>query len=233
MIQRIGDSLKNKRVLITQSNDFMGPALCESFRFYGADVVEFAEPLTTNTVFQELKNIAGDIDIIVANLISPYTGNSIFDTEQREWYNHFSYMVNPLPLLAKNFVPNMIKRGSGKFVVMSSVTALRPTPNYQFNNVGAAYAAARGAQISWVKTAGLEWAKYNIQVNSIAQGFIDNPYFYPEEFKNTESFREHLKLTPSNRLGEASECTSLAIFLASDNSNFITSKCFTVDGGYL
>jgi 2-keto-3-deoxy-L-fuconate dehydrogenase len=116
---------------------------------------------------------------------------------------------------------------------MSSITALRATPNAICQNVGAAYAAARGAQIAWVQAAGAESAKFNIQINAIAQGFIDNPTFYPEKEKNKKHFSEHLALIPANRLGTAEECTSLAVFLAGQESNFFVGQCFPVSGGWV
>lgn len=232
-MQRIGDSLKDKRVLITQSKDFMGPSLCNEFKKYESLVIESDQPLISNTVIENLAEDVGDVDIIIANLVSPVSGNAVFDTTDIEWYNHFRYMVNPLPLLAKKFMPAMIKKNQGKMIVMSSVTALRSTPNAVCQNVGAAYAAARGAQISWVQSAGSEIAKHNVQINAVAQGFIDNPTFYPQIFKEQDSFQNHLALIPANRLGKSEECTALVAFLACDQSNFFAGQTFPVSGGWV
>jgi 2-keto-3-deoxy-L-fuconate dehydrogenase len=228
-MKKIGESLKEKRVLITQSNDFMGPALCEAFKLYGAEVIESDVPLLTNTAVTRLANEIGHVDVIVANLMSPNFGQCVFTTDDIEWHNHFRYMVNPLPWLAKSFVPGMIKKGGGKFIVMSSVTAHR----YVANTVGAAYAAARGAQISWTQAVGVELAQRNVIVNAIAQGFVDNPTFYSTEVKESADFVNHLNLTLAKRLGKSEECTSLAIYLASDESNFLIGQCFPVSGGWL
>lgn len=228
-MKKIGEGLKEKRVLITQSNDFMGPALCDAFKLYGAEVIESDVPLLTSTAVTKLANEIGPVDVIVANLMSPNFGQCVFTTDDIEWHNHFRYMVNPLPWLAKSFVPAMIERGGGKFIVMSSVTAQRYVPN----TVGAAYAAARGAQISWAQAVGVELAQRNVIVNSIAQGFVDNPTFYSIAVKENPDIDNHLNLTPAKRLGKPEECTSLAIYLASDESNFVIGQCLSVSGGWL
>jgi 2-keto-3-deoxy-L-fuconate dehydrogenase len=228
-MKKIGESLKEKRVLITQSNDFMGPALCEAFKLYGAEVIASDIPLLTSTSVTKLANEIGNVDVIVANLMSPNFGNCTFTTDDIEWHNHFRYMVNPLPWLVKSFVPSMIEKGGGKFIVMSSVTAHR----YVANTVGAAYAAARGAQISWAQAVGVELAQRNVIVNAIAQGFVDNPTFYSTKVKENPDFVNHLNLTVAKRLGKPEECTSLAIYLASQESNFLIGQCLPVSGGWL
>lgn len=232
-MQRIGDSLKGKRVLITQSDDFMGPALCDEFQKYDSIVLRSPDPLISNTAINNLAKSVGEVDVIVANLVSPTCGNTVFETADIEWHNHFRYMVNPLPLLAKKFIPAMIDRGQGKMIVISSVTALRSTPNYICQNVGAAYAAARGAQLSWVQSAGSELAKFNIQINAIAQGFVDNPTFYSQQIKDKDYFNDHLSLIPANRLGKSEECAALVVFLASNQADFFVGQTFPVSGGWV
>jgi 2-keto-3-deoxy-L-fuconate dehydrogenase len=228
-MQRIGDSLKGKRVLITQSEDFMGPALCEAFRFYDAEVIADPRPPITNTAVENIINNR-EIDILIANLIAPSITNVIEDTSDIDWLNQFRYMVDPLHRLSKKIVPKMKHKGHGKIVVMSSIAGLKNIP---VPNAGSGYAAARGAQIAWTQSVGIELAECNIQVNAIAQGWIDNPFFYPESFKIQNKFKEHLSLIPANRLANADECTSLAVFLASSESNFFIGQCFPISGGWI
>ena len=228
-MSKIGESLKGKKVLITQSKEFMGPALCEAFKLYGAEIIDSDIPLLTSTAVANLAKEIGSVDVVIANLMSPNFGNCIFSTDDIEWHNHFRYMVNPLSWLAKSFIPGMIEKGAGKFIVMSSVTAQR----YVADTVGAAYAAARGAQISWVQAAGVELAQRNIIVNAIAQGFVDNPTFYSTAVKESSDIINHLDLIPAKRLGKPQECTSLAVYLASQESNFLIGQCLSVSGGWV
>jgi NAD(P)-dependent dehydrogenase (short-subunit alcohol dehydrogenase family) len=236
-MNRIGDSLAGRRVLITQSNEFMGPALCEAFRFYGADVVADPRPPITNTAVTDIINNAGEIDILIANLIPPQHNNKISygniwgsnhaDEIDPYWHDQFRFMVDPLPKLAGYVLPYMKKRKYGKIVVMGSAGALT-------GNFGAAsYNAARGAQVAWTQRAGTELAPYNVQINIIAQAWIDNPIFYPDHIKKTENHQQDIARNPAQRLGLAEECTQLAIFLSSFESNFFFGQCFPIAGGYI
>ena len=229
-MNRIGDSLKGKRVLITQSEDFMGPALCDAFRLYDAEVIADPRPPITNTVVENIINNR-EIDILIANLIAPDVTDIIENISDVDWLNQFRYMVDPLHRISKKIIPNMKRQGYGKIVVMSSIAGLKNIPG---PNTGSGYAAARGAQIAWTQSIGRELAEYNIQVNAIAQGWVDNPSFYPDSFKTqVDEFKNHLSLIPANRLASADECTALAVFLASSESNFFIGQCFPISGGWI
>ena len=236
-MNRIGDSLAGRRVLITQSNEFMGPALCEAFEFYGADVVADPRPPITNTAVTDIINNAGEIDILIANLIPPQHNNKISygnvwgsnhaDEIDPYWHDQFRFMVDPLPKLARYVLPYMKKRKYGKIVVMGSASAL--TGNFG----GASYNAARGAQVAWTQRAGTELAPHNVQINIIAQAWVDNPIFYPDHIKKTETHKQDIARVPAQRLAAADECTQLAIFLSSFESNFFFGQCFPIAGGYI
>jgi 2-keto-3-deoxy-L-fuconate dehydrogenase len=224
-MKKIGDSLQGKRVLITQSNDFMGPALCEAFKFYEADVYSDSRALLSQSIIEEVLSTTGDIDVLVVNLAYPINNIDFDKINLLEWQSYFAHMVDPLPKLAKLVLPKMIKKQQGKIVVMGSATAL----NGRFGNAG--YNAARGAQLSWVKKMGTDMAKYNIQINYIAQAFVDNKTFFPDNTNTKKMLEEQLQYVPSGRLAQADECTALAIFLASSESNFFVGQCFPIAGG--
>jgi 2-keto-3-deoxy-L-fuconate dehydrogenase len=224
-MKKIGDSLKEKRVLITQSNDFMGPALCEAFKFYEADVYSDSRALLSQSIIDEILSAAGDIDILIVNLSYPINNVNFNQIDSLEWKSYFAHMVDPLPKLAKLVLPKMIKNCQGKIVVIGSATAL----NGRFGNAG--YNAARGAQLSWVKKMGTDMAKYNIQINYIAQAFVDNKTFFPDNTNTKKMLKEQLQYVPAARLAQADECTALAVFLASSESNFFVGQCFPIAGG--
>ena len=219
-MQRIGDSLKNKRVLITQSDEFMGPALREAFEFYGADVYCDPNPLLSQAIIDDVLHKANNPDVVILNLVYPFKFSTHLEIEQIEWKSCFAHMVDPLPKIAKSILPKMINKGFGKIVVMGSATFI----DGHFG--GPAYNAARGAQASWVKKIGIDMAKYNIQINYIAQAFVNNPTFYPGEADESELCR-----VPAGRLADAHECTALAIFLSCFESNFFAGQCFPISGG--
>lgn len=219
-MQRIGDSLKGRRVLITQSDDFMGPALKETFEFYNANVYCDPRELLSQNIIDDVIANANEPEIVLLNLVYPFKFSTHLEIDTFEWKSCFAHMVDPLPKIAKLVLPSMLKNRQGKIVVMGSATAI----DSKFG--GPAYSAARGAQMSWVKKIGADMAKHNIQINYIAQAFVSNPTFFPNGANE-----EDLKLIPANRLADASECTALAVFLSSFESNFFAGQCFPIAGG--
>jgi 2-keto-3-deoxy-L-fuconate dehydrogenase len=239
-VNRIGDSLKNRRVLITQCKEFMGPALCEAFRFYGADVVADPRPPITNTAVTDIISNAGEVDVLIANLIPPQIDNNVNHDNYNhvwgsgqggkndpQWHDQFRFMVDPLPKLANLILPYMKERKYGKMVIMGSAGSIN-------GNIGSpSYNAARAAQVAWTRTVGVALASDNVQINIIAQAWVDNPTFYPEYVKQTETHKQDIARVPAQRLAAADECTQLAIFLSSFESNFFFGQCFPIAGGYI
>ena len=90
----------------------------------------------------------------------------------------------------------------------------------------AAYNAAKGGVLNLTRSLALEYATKNIRVNSLAPGFINTPII-PEESKQALA-----AITPMHRLGKAEEMAKAVLFMASDDSSFMTGNTLTVDGGY-
>jgi len=226
-VKKIGDSLQGKRILITQDQDFMGPALCQAFREHGATVVSDPHPLIEPGAVENLVNRAGHVDILIANLAIPAPSTPVIDVTDQEWRDVFSYMVDPLPRLFRAVLPQMIERQSGKIVVMGSASALRGMKR------ASTYSAARGAQVSYVQAAGVEVAQHNVQINLIAQNFVDNPTYFPPEIQANEKFQARLKReVPAGRLATPEEDALFAVFLASSEVNFFIGQSFAFSGGW-
>jgi 2-keto-3-deoxy-L-fuconate dehydrogenase len=122
----------------------------------------------------------------------------------------------------------MMTRGGGKIVVMGSASALRGMRK------ASTYSAARGAQVSYVRAAGTELAARNIQVNLIAQNFVDNPTYFPAEVQRLEAFQKRLQReVPLGRLGTPREDALFAVFLASSEVNFFVGQSFPFAGGWV
>lgn len=81
----------------------------------------------------------------------------------------------------------MFERGADKILVMGSASALRGMKR------SSSYSAARGAQLTYVQAVGVELAEYNVQVNAIAQNFVDKPTYFPAELQATEAFKERMQ----------------------------------------
>lgn len=228
-MNRIGDSLAAQRVLITQSADFMGPALVAAFQAHGATVIADARPLDEpGAVDAMLAEAGGDIDALIANLAVAAANTPAHEVGDDEWRRMFAFMVDPLPRLARALLPRMIERRRGKIVVMGSATALRGVKRT------ASYSAARGAQLAWVRAVGAEVARHNVQVNLIAQAFVESRTYFPPELEALPAFKERLaREVPAGRLGTAEEDALFAVFLASNEVNFIAGQGIAFAGGWV
>ena len=224
----MGDRLAGKRVLVTQADDYMGPATIELFTEEGAEVLADHSDLTVAGRCSELIKEHGHIDVLVANLASPnFTGIPATELADEDWYCTFNMMVHPLHQLCQAVVPQMIERQAGKIVVFGSATALKGMPTVT------AYSAARAAQAGYVRSLGVEIAKHNIQANLIAQNYVENPVYYPPELREKESFQKSLaRQVPLGRLATAREDALFALFLASDESDFFVGQSIAFSGGW-
>lgn len=220
--------LAGKRVLVTQAEDYMGPATIELFREEGAEVIADHSDLTEPGRCAELIAQTGAIDVLIANLASPnFTGIAVTDLTPQDWHCTFDMMVHPLHELCQAVVPQMIERQSGKIVVYGSATAMKGMPTVT------AYSAARAAQAGYIRSLGVEVAKHNVQANLIAQNYVENPVYYPPELRQKESFQKSLaRQVPLGRLATAREDALFALFLASAESDFFVGQAIPFSGGW-
>lgn len=225
----MAERLAGKRVLVTQANDFMGPATVEVFREEGAEVLVDTRDLRDAGACAAAVSEAGRVDVLVANLASPnYGGTATTDLGDADWGTPFDMMVHPLHRLTRAVLPQMIERRAGKIVVYGSASALRGMRTL------AAYSAARAAQVGYVQAVGVEVAPHNVQVNLIAQNYVENPDYYPPELIERESFQQSLKRqVPAGRLATPREDALLAVFLASEESNFFVGQAIPFSGGWV
>lgn len=220
--------LAGKRALITHADQFMGPALCDSFRRHGASVIADTSALLTPDSPAALIAGSGELDILVINLALKAPTTPLDQIEEGEWQTAFQALVDPLPRLVRAVLPAMKARQGGKILVMGSASALRGMKNC------ATYSAARGAQLAYVQAAGVELAPHNIQINAIAQNFVDNPTYFPPEVQANPRFQERLKReVPLGRLVAADEDCEFAAYLCSDAANCFVGQVFPVCGGWV
>ena len=229
--------LAGKRALVTQSDEYMGPAIGKRFREEGAEVIESlgsyeADPALPARIVAD----AGRIDILVVNLRSrPSAATSgtglakrafAQDEDEESWQLMFDRLVHPTRRFIAAVLPQMIARQSGKIIAVTSAVPLRAIPGTS------TYAAARAAQNTYVRVVGAEVAKYNVQVNAIAQNFVKGG-FDPDAM-NDPAIRELvMSQVPARRLSEEEEQAELALFLASDASNFFVGQVVPYAGGWV
>lgn len=221
-------SLSGKRVLITQADAFMGPVLCEVFAEHGAYVIADKYSLIENQAPAKVLAAADHVDILIVNLAIKAPSTLVHEVADSEWDEVFKVMVDPLPRLVRAVLPQMMARKAGKILVMGSASALRGMKQRS------SYSAARGAQLAYVQAVGVEMAPYNIQVNAIAQNFVENPTYFPPEVQADPAFQERLKSeVPLGRLVTGREDAQFAAYLCSDSASCFVGQVFPVCGGWV
>ena len=221
-------TLAGKRVLITQASAFMGPVLCEVFAEQGAEVVASTDELVDVAAAERVVLAAGPIDVLVANLAMKAPSTAVVDVTEAEWRDIFAALVDPLPRLVRAAAPAMIERRAGKILVMGSASALR---GMKFRST---YSAARGAQLAYVQATGVELAAHNIQINAVAQNFVENPTYFPAEVQADPRFQERLaREVPLGRLVSAREGAQFAAYLCSSAADCFVGQVFPMCGGWV
>ena len=220
--------LTGKRILVTQSTEFMGPVLCEVFAEQGATVIASPLPLHPQDAAAQVVQAAGDIDVLVANLAYTAPTTAAADVTDQEWRQVFDALVDPLPRLVGAALPAMVRRRAGKILVIGSASALRGMKR------ASTYSAARGAQLAYVQAVGVEAAPHQVQVNAIAQNFVENPTYFPPEVQANPRFQERLQReVPLGRLVAAREDALFAAYLCSEAANCFVGQVFPVCGGWV
>lgn len=219
--------LDGKRILVTQADDYMGPISCDVFAEQGAEVIADTSDLTVPERAAELIAETGHIDVLVANLAAPANlGVSALEMPEDIWQSMFEVMVHPLHRLTQAVLPQMMERQAGKILVYGSATGVKGMAGIT------AYSSARHAQVGYVRSTGAEIAGQNIQMNLIAQNFVENPVYFPPAFTETPEFKELLKGVPAGRLATAREDAMFAVFLASNESDFFVGQAIPFSGGW-
>ena len=221
-------NLAGVRILLTHASEFMGPALREVFMEQGAEVTAADAVLDSAAAVERLIAASGRIDVLVANLAFKAPTTAATEVGDDEWRAVFAALVDPLPWLVRAVTPAMIARRSGKILVIGSASGLRGMKR------ASTYSAARGAQLSYVQAVGVELARHGIQVNAIAQNFVDNPTYFPAEVQADPRFQERLaREVPLGRLVAAREDAQFAAYLCSPAADCFVGQVFPVCGGWV
>jgi NAD(P)-dependent dehydrogenase (short-subunit alcohol dehydrogenase family) len=241
--------LANKVALITGGGSGIGRAIALAFVREGARVViagrrkdrleQVAREIGTNCLpvqadagntgdITKLANTSaerfGAIHVLVNNAALLFAGTAESHTED-EWDQTFNVNVRGVWLLSRAVLPHMRATGGGSIVNMASILSLVGAKNR------AAYSASKGALLALTRAMDLDHAAEKIRVNCICPGIVDTDLvarFTPDE--NARRLREALH--PLGRFGQPEDVAHIAVFLASDESTWVTGSAFPVDGGY-
>jgi NAD(P)-dependent dehydrogenase (short-subunit alcohol dehydrogenase family) len=184
--------------------------------------VDIAGSASVAALFSELKEGCDQLDLMVH--AAAILGNTAFieDLDDEEWRQMIRVNLDGVFFCCREAVRWMKAYRSGRIILFSSVASLTPTPGALH------YSAAKGGVNMLGKTLAKEVAKYNIQVNIIAPGYIETPMLA----NMPDGFLDHiLKKTPQGRLGTPEEIAALVSYLASDAAGFFTGQVFSPNGG--
>ncbi len=221
-------SLQGTRILLTHADAFMGPALEKVLTARGATVHADTDLLLDPDAPARIVASAGEVDVLVAHLAVAAPTTPAGQVADDEWRRVFAHLVDPLPRLLRAVLPQMQARRRGKVLVVGSASALRGIKR------SSSYSAARGAQLAWVQGVGVELAPQGIQVNAVAQNFVDNPTYFPPEVQALPAFQERLKReVPLGRLVSADEDAQFCAYLCSRAADCFVGQVFPVCGGWV
>ena len=214
------------RIIINNSKSRGEGEAAESFfrnnncpcRYFQADVVKEED---VKKLFNSIIDEFGQIDVLVNNAGIIFD-KTIKNLSYDDWCKVIEVNLNGTFLCTREAFRHMKPRGQGKIINISSVIG-------EIGNIGQSnYSASKGGIISFTKSAAKEFAKSGVLVNAIAPGFINTKMMksIPEE-----KLRQIIELIPLQRLGEPEEIAKLALFLASNDANYITGQVFNINGG--
>ncbi len=172
----------------------------------------------------------GQIDILVNNA-ADFTQKNIEDATLEDWQRVFGVNVFGTATVSKYVVPHMKQRNKGSIVNVGSMSGIIAQKDF------ATYNASKGAIQMLTRCMALDLAPFNIRVNTVCPGCILTSASYREIERLGLTFEQWRdKVAPGhmlNRLGEPREAANAILFLASDESSFITAAHLMVDGGYV
>jgi len=166
----------------------------------------------------------GPVDILVNNA-GIYIPDDITSTSEEEWDRVMEIDAKGVYLVSKAILPDMIKKGRGKIINIASIAGL-----FGFEK-SAAYCAAKGAVVNLTREMALDYAPKGICVNAIAPGVIDTDMTKPF-LENDQAKQGFLSKTPVGRVGTCEDIAHGAVYLASDESDFVVGQILVIDGGW-
>lgn len=243
--------LAGKSAFITAAGQGMGRAAALAFAQEGARVIatDISEDLVARVASENIRTAkldvlhaadiaaasleAGPVDILF-NCAGFVHQGTVLQANEEEWDFGFELNVRAMFRTIKAFLPGMLERGSGSIINMASVAScIKGVPNRFI------YATSKAAVIGLTKSVAADYIKSGVRCNCLCPGTIATPSLDERVAANAaqagsiEAARAaFVERQPMGRLGTAEEIAALAVYLASDESRFMTGQAVVIDGGF-
>ena len=214
------------KVVIGDLDEVNGPRIADEVggTFVRVDVVSKED---VDALFRTAKETYGSVDIAFNNAgISPPEDDSILDTELDAWRRVQEVNLTSVYLCCKAALPYMLEQGKGSIINTASFVAVMGAATSQIS-----YSASKGGVLSMSRELGVQFARQGVRVNALCPGPVNTPLLQELFATDEERAARRLVHVPMGRFGEPEEMANAVLFLASDESSFITVSTFLVDGG--
>ena len=244
----MGKRLKDKNIVITAAGQGIGRATAIAFNNEGANVhATDINDQTLETLNKEYPNIKvknldstnkkaveefstslDQVDVLF-NAVGFVHHGTILECDEKDWDFSFNVNIKSMYFMTKSILPKMIKQNKGSIINISSIaSSLRGLPN-RF-----VYGTTKAAIIGFTKSIASDFIKNNIRCNAIAPGTVHTLSWegrVQSANDPVQAKKDFIARQPMGRLGTPEEIASLAIYLASDESEFVTGVTHAIDGG--
>jgi NAD(P)-dependent dehydrogenase (short-subunit alcohol dehydrogenase family) len=169
----------------------------------------------------------GRIDVLMNNAgINPTDDGSVLETTLDSWQRVQDVNLRSVFLCCKHGIPHLVEAGGGSVINVASFVAVMGAAVSQIS-----YTASKGAVLSLSRELGVEFADRGVRVNALCPGPVNTPLLKELFAKDPDRAAKRLVHIPMGRFGEPEEIAKAALFLAGDDSTFVTASSFMVDGG--
>jgi NAD(P)-dependent dehydrogenase (short-subunit alcohol dehydrogenase family) len=213
-------------VVIGDLDEARGPGVAASVtgRYLRCDVTA---PDEVDRLFAAANRAYGSVDVAFNNAgISPPDDDSILETSLDAWRRVQEVNLTSVYLCCKAAIHYMREQGRGSIINTASFVAVMGAATSQIS-----YTASKGGVLAMSRELGVQFAREGIRVNALCPGPVNTPLLQELFAKDPESAERRLVHIPAGRFAEPEEIANAVVFLASDESSFVTASTFLVDGG--
>ena len=178
-------------------------------------------------IYTRAREEFGRIDVLFNNAgISPPDDVSVLETSLEAWQRVQDVNLKSVFLCCKHGIPHLLEGGGGSVINTASFVAVMGAATSQIS-----YTASKGGVLALSRELGVEFARSGVRVNALCPGPVNTPLLQELFAKDPEQAARRLVHIPMGRFAEAREIANGALFLASDESSYVTAQAFMVDGG--